>query len=336
MKFEVRPDPAFPAGGHALLVVPEGASAGSGRMAVRRVYDGKYLGAEGWQAARTMLGPFQTSPAGSGLAVSLGPAVVGHLEEFDNLEIAFEDGAAGEAVWPEDILLPPDAASAGGLRRLREEGGSSGGTIRAETAVSAAPPPPPAAPAPADPKPEAPPEPPAPIKPAPRRRPRLFVTVAALFVVAAVAALAALGQLPLDDIARFLGLPNGGTNGVEACSNEAFAAERGAAPETVIELVHRCKGAEGVSPEVRLSAVERVLQRAPEALVVMGRWYDPRYFEDDLSPFGEPAVEIAARYYFEAKQAGVSEAGVLLRKACEALDPNDLMQDNSRRLYCQE
>lgn len=334
MRFEVRPDPAFPAGGHALLIVPEGASVGSGRMAVRRVYDGRYLGAEGWQAARTLIGPFETSPAGSGAAVALGPAVVGCLEEFDNLEIAFEGGAKGDAVWPEDILLPPDAASAGGLRRPPEEDSSSGGTIRAEAAGRAAQAQPAPPEAPAAPQPVAPEEPPdaGERNPPRRKRSRVLVTVGALLVIGAVAVLAAFGE----DIARLLGLENGSTNGVEACSNSAFGAERAAAPATVIELVRRCAGAEGISPEVRLSAVERLLDRSPEALVVMGRWYDPRHFEEDLSPFETPAVEIAARYYFEAKQAGVSEAGALLRKACEALDPSNLMQDNARQLYCQE
>ncbi len=338
MKFEVRPDPAFPAGGHALLIVPEGASVGSGLLAVRRVYDGKYLGAEGWQAARTLIGPFATSPAGSGAAVALGPAVVSCLEEFDNLEIAFEGGAKGDAVWPEDILLPPDAAAAGGLRRPPEQGSSSGGTIRAEAAgrTAQAPQAPPEASAAA--QPDAPEEEPAAGRgrPPPRKRSRLLAAIAALLVIGAVAALAALGELPFGDIARLLGLENGRTNGVGACSNSAFAAGRDAIPATVIELVYRCAEAEGISPEVRLSAVERLLDRSPEALVVMGRWYDPRYFEEHLSPFEKPAVEIAARYYFEAKQAGASEAGALLRKVCEALDPNDLMQDNSRQLYCQE
>jgi len=79
-----------------------------------------------------------------------------------------------------------------------------------------------------------------------------------------------------------------------------------------------------------------VLDRSPEALVVMGRWYDPRHFDEHGSPFDVPAVEVAARYYFEAKQAGVDEADALLRGACEALDPDDLIQGDSRRRYCQE
>ena len=340
MKFEIRPDPAFPSGGHALLVVPAGASAGSGRMVMRRLYDGKYLGPDGWQAANTMLGPFETSPVGSGQTVALGPAVVIHLEEFDNLEIAFEGGAKGEAVWPEDILLPPDAASPGGLRRLLEDDGAgpAGNRIRTEAArdtvqpelAQASPDEPP------EPQSDAPPL--ADDKPSPvsRKRPRIFAAIAAVLIIGVIGALAAFGQIPYRDIGRLLGLWNGGGEALEACSDAAFDAERDAAPASIIERVYRCAGVEGVSPEVRLSAVERVLDRSPEALVIMGRWYDPAYFEEDSSPFETPAIEIAARYYFEAKEAGVSKARVLLSNACAMLDPNNLMQDNSRQLYCQE
>ena len=117
MKFEIEPDPAHPLGGHALLILPEGASAGSGHVTIRRSYDNRHLGPDGWQAAQTTLGPFAVSARGPGSAVALGPEVVVHLEEFVALEIAFEGGASGSAVWPEDVLLPPDAASAGGVRR---------------------------------------------------------------------------------------------------------------------------------------------------------------------------------------------------------------------------
>ena len=342
MKFEIKPDPAFPSGGHALLVVPAGASAGSGRMVMRRLYDGKYLGPDGWQAANTMLGPFETSPVGSGQTVALGPAVVIHLEEFDNLEIAFEGGAKGEAVWPEDILLPPDAASPGGLRRLLEDDGAgpAGNRIRTEAARDTAPAEStrPSPDEPAELQSDAPPAPLADDKPSPvsRKRPRIFAAVAAVLIFGVIGALAAFGQIPYRDIGRLLGLWDGGGEALEACSDAAFDAERDAAPASIIERVYRCAGVEGVSPEVRLSAVERVLDRSPEALVIMGRWYDPAYFEEDSSPFETPAIEIAARYYFEAKEAGVSKARVLLSNACAMLDPNNLMQDNSRQLYCQE
>ena len=90
MNFEIIPDPAHPLGGHALLILPEGASVGSGLMIMRKRDSGQHLGAGGWQAAPTTLGPFAISPRDGGHAVALGPDVVVHLAEFEQIEIAFE------------------------------------------------------------------------------------------------------------------------------------------------------------------------------------------------------------------------------------------------------
>ena len=341
MQFEIVPDPAHPLGGHALLILPEGASAGSGRMTVRRSYDNRHLGADGWQAAQTAVGPFTVSPRGSGSAVALGPDVVVHLEEFDALEISFDGGASGSAVWPEDVLLPPDAAAAGGLRSVPgTEAGSgeaagvgaaplpeiaSGAAPRpgAEAAVRTRPEPPPA------PEPEPPPDPPteSPDESGTGKRKGLLVALA----VAAVAIIAVIVALTLID---FDPTPDPTPEAREDCTEAAFGRDGDSDPAAQIERVRRCAGADGVSPETRLAVIERLLDSYPEARIVMGRWYDPAHREADSSPFDAPAIETAARYYFEAKEAGAADAEALLLDACGRLDADDLMQGNALDLYC--
>jgi len=375
MKFEIRPHPEFPYGGHAQLIVPR-AALGSGRMAMRRLYDDRYLGIDGWQAARTLIGPFETSPVDSGyrVAVALGPEVVDCMVENSGLEIDFENGGKDGLLWPDDIDPSPDAATGGGLQSRPKETPSSDQTPQEGAAQPSLARPSEAPDGEARParsrgteegadrirrQPEAPATPPSHEGRGARSRSRRLAAIAAVLVLGVIAAaLVAPGMFSFrdddetDEAATEAGIepeaeaeagiepepeaePEPETE-ADACSNAAFAAERSPDPETVMALLSRCAGEESISPEARLSAVERVLDRSPEALVVMGRWYDPRHFDEHGSPFDVPAVEIAARYYFEAKQAGVDEADALLRGACEALDPDDLIQGDSRRRYCQE
>ena len=361
MKFEIEPDPAHPFGGHALLILPEGASAGSGHMVVRRSYDNRHLGADGWQAAQTTLGPLVVSHHGSGFAVALGPEVVAHLEEFDALEIAFEGGANGSAIWPEDVLLPPDAAAAGGLRRAPgtqaepDEAASVGVAPLPSLATGSAPRPGAEAPsrippeAPLVPEPETPPGPPPESRTGSRMGLHVALTVAAVAIIAVVAALTFIDFDRTPDIPDIPDIPETAETpetpetaetpdrdeeAGEDCSEAAFAADPESDPASRIELVRRCAGAEGVSPEARLAVIERLLNRNPEARVVMGRWYDPVHWEEDFSPFDLPAIETAARYYFEAKEAGATDAQALLLDVCGRLDSKNLMQGNALHLYC--
>ena len=353
MKFEIVPDSAHPLGGHALLIVPEGAAAGSGRMTVRRPYDNRHLGADGWQAAQTTLGPFAVSPHGSGFAVALGPEVVAHLEEFVALEITLDGGASGSAIWPEDVLLPPDAAAMGGLRRAPESKAEPDEAARVAAAplpeIAAGSSPRPGAEAPSQIQPEAtsvrksetPPDPPpeSAAKSGTGSRKGLLIALAVI-TVAIIALIAALVFIDLDrtpetpDTEESPETPDRGREARADCTEAAFAADGESDPASRIEWVRRCAGVEGVSPETRLAVVERLLDRHPEARVVMGRWYDPAYREEDFSPFDAPAIETATRYYFEAKEAGATDAEALLRDVCGRLDAKDLMQGNALHLYC--
>ncbi len=319
MTFEVKPDPRHPQGGHALLVVPEGRSTGSGRLTIRRSYDGRYLGAAGWQSAETALGPLDAS----GGTVALGPDIVGKVDEFDNLEVSFEGGSRGSVVWPGNVLPPPDEATAGGLRRRGQ------GPVRTEIPVAAtgtrAAPPTPAMPV------EEPPPPPGPAEP----RSSSGILLVVLLVLAVLVVAAAL-YVFRDDIVE----PGQETAGVEttgiACRDDAVAAAGDADPGVLLEWVSRCSGDGGVTPQVRLGVVERLIGHEPAALLVMGRWYDPAHHETNASPFERPSIEIAARYYAEAAGAGAEGAEGLLRDVCARLDPSDFMQNDAIETHCPE
>ena len=333
MNFRIEPDPRYPLGGHALLVLPEGASFGTGRFRLRRLYDNWYLGPHGWQAAEVTLGPIPASQRDSGYAVALGPAVVDHLEEFTNLEITFEEGASGEVVWPENVLPSPDRAGHGGLRSAEMEG--------AVLPAGREPLRPAAGPEPAAPKPRLPdpdPVPPDPAAPPPKPEPNQTTRKRSSvgWWIGGLIVLAAAGAYLYLNADQFLDRLNDTENSLEACSEAAFVADQDSDPATQLDRVRRCAGTDRVSPEVLLAAVERVLDRSPEALVIMGRWYDPAFHETEFSPFDAPAIESATRYYFEAKGAGVAEADALLRDACVRLDSSKLMQDSARQLYCPE
>ncbi len=301
MTFKIIPDPRHPLGGHALLTTDEGQSTGNGQLTIRRSYDGRYLGATGWQLAKATLGPLESVSNG----LILGPDVVRHVDEFDNLEISFEGGGAGSVVWPGNVLPPPDAAREGGL------GGGLTGTVpdtpvvatgAAESEDEGGPPP---------------------VKTPPASRRGTYLVLALVIVVLGIAAVL---YVLRDDI---VGPQTAETE--LACSDDAVTdvAEAG----LLLEWVERCATDEGVTPQTRLWVVEKLIGETPEALVVMGRWYDPA-IESDSSPFERPAIEIAARYYAEAAGAGVEGAQDLLDDACGRLDPGNFMQNDAINLYC--
>ena len=302
MTFRILPDPRHPLGGHALLAMDEGQSTGNGQLTIRRSYDGRYLGASGWQLAKATLGPLESVSNG----LVLGPDVVRHVDEFDNLEISFDGGSAGSVVWPGNVLPPPDAAREGGLGS-----GVSGAvpdipvaaTEAAESEGVGGPPP---------------------VETPPASRRGTYLVLALIIVVLGIAA--ALYVLR-DDIAG----PQTEETGL-ACSDDAVTGVADAG--LLLEWVERCATDAEVTPQTRLWVVERLIGETPEALVVMGRWYDPAFHQSGSSPFERPAIEIAARYYAEAAGAGVDGAQDLLDDVCGRLDTDDFMQNDAINLYC--
>ena len=71
--------------------------------------------------------------------------------------------------------------------------------------------------------------------------------------------------------------------------------------------------------EVGYLAVDIAQQRGlAEAMIQMGRWYDPRYHNDERI-FSRPNSEQAARYYKRAFEAGLSAGSDELRGLCNSL-----------------
>ena len=301
MTFRIIPDPRHPLGGYALLETDEGKSTGNGQLAIRRSYDGRYLGASGWQLAKATLGPLESASNG----LILGPDVVRHVDEFDNLEITFEGGSAGSVVWPGNVLPPPDAAREGGLG-----GGVTGAAPDIPVVATGA--------AESEDK-----GGPLPVETPPASRRGTYLVLVLVIVVLGIAA--ALYVLR-DNIVQ----PRTAETEL-ACSDDAVTDV--AEADLLLEWVERCATDRGVSPQARLTVVERLMGETPEALVVMGQWYDPA-FESGSSPFERPAIEIAARYYAEAADAGVDGAQGLLDDVCGRLDAGNFMQNDAITLYC--
>ncbi len=301
MTFRIVPDPRHPLGGHALLIADEGQSTGNRQLTIRRSYDGRYLGASGWQLAKATLGPMESDSTG----LLLGPDVVRHVDEFDNLEIAFEGGSTGNVVWPGNVLPPPDAARGGGL---------GGGVTEPAEAIPVA--------ATGATEAEGRNEPAPPATPPASRRGTYLV----LALVAVVLAIAAALYVLRED---FTG-PRTAETGLE-CSDDAVSdvSETG----LLLDWVERCATDERVTAQTRLWVVERLIGETSEALVIMGRWYDPGV-ESGSSPFDRSAIDIAARYYAEAAGAGVDGAQDLLDDVCGRLDAGDFMQNEAITLYC--
>ena len=161
-------------------------------------------------------------------------------------------------------------------------------------------------------------------------------TLLVVLLVLAVLVVAAALYVFRDDIVE----PDLETAEVEAtgiaCRDGAVAEAGDADPEILLEWVSRCSDDGGVTPEARLGVVERLIGRSPAALLVMGRWYDPAHHETDASPFERPSIEIAARYYAEAADAGAEGAGRLLRDVCTRLNTNDFMQNDAILTHCSE
>ncbi len=301
MTFRIIPDPRHPLGGHALLTMDEGQSTGNGQLTIRRSYDLRYLGASGWQLAKATLGPLESAANG----LILGPDVVRHVDEFDNLEITFEGGSAGSVVWPGSVLLAPDAARDGGFARSVTEHAPDVPVVAAgqtETEGEGEPPP-------AD-------------SPHASRRGACVVLALVVVVLGIAAALYVLRDDIVEPQTAKTGLP---------CSDDAVTGV--AETDLLLEWVERCGTDEGVAPQTRLSVVERLIGKTPDALVVMGGWYDPA-LESDSSPFERPALEIAARYYADAADAGVDGAQGLLDDVCGRLDADNFMQNDAIDLYC--
>lgn len=348
MSLEIVPDPAHPLGGHALLRVA-GAAPGPARLSVQNLFDGRYLGAQGWQAGPATLDIIATRVEAGHLIVPLGPEVVDRIEEFSTLRLSL-GGVSRDLAWPGTIKTSPGFAVAGGLS-VQPRAGDAAPPPRL-TATDPGPERTVVQPAPAaEPRPAPPPAPP----PAPTLapdpvRPRWLIPALAGAVVLALAALAAALLLfdaaptPAPDpvpapvptpVVEPIPEPIPGPTPepvptpiqeptpppvAQGCTAEALTAALGAPVAEAMALVTAC-GTAG-DAERRFALIERgVAANDPQALLTMGKWWDPAQAAAVGSTFTRPDPGQAAGYYRRAQAAGAAEAAALLAAACAALDP---------------
>lgn len=315
---EVRPDPAHPHGGFALLeaagsTLPEETA----RVEVFDSFAGRYLGPSGWQATRFAFGPYPVERGPEGDRLRIGPEIVNRLTEYQSVRLQVGPLRA-DLSWPDDVVPAPDAAISGGIWTA------------------------PAAPKPA-PQPavvlKAPMETPAPNAAAgsgtttgtsqtagvqtgtdaaaPSRKPLLFAGLAALILIAAAAAYVLI-RAPEQEAPP----PPPPPPAEDACAMPALTALAGQGFAAVAEQLRQCGGR--VTPDDALSLLETAARgNDPVALTLFGRIYDAEATDAGLETglgltFSDNPAR-AAEYYNRAAQAGSVEAGPLLQTVCRRL-----------------
>ncbi len=344
MSISIRPDPAHPQGGHALMSVPA-APATELRLSIHDLGSGRWLGEDGWQNSECELGPYSVGPDGH---IDLGPKIVDEMEAYLPLEIR----VAGESTrlsWPEAVLPSPTVARKdGGLTVLRREpyGGSAGtGFLSEEIAPPAVP---------EEPEPHDPPE----DRELPKNDQEVEVDVEEdgqeanptnrmlWFVVLGVLLVAVAGALyfglwkdesepPPDAAPSFAPEPDSPVGDRADCSAAGFDAIGEMSIREQMAFARAC-GAQA-APENLLRVLEAgVGAELPEALIAMGELYDPGVPASGPLVLTRKDPAIAAEYYSRARAAGDSDVDGRLRSVCSLLDPADLLHADAIETYCPE
>ena len=334
---EVRPDPAHPHGGFALIETAAGALGESVEVEVFDSFAARYLGPGGWQATRFAFGPYPVEHGAVADSLRVGPEIVNQLSEYQPLRLGL-GAVSAELSWPDDVVPDADAAISGGLQ-----------TISAPPAKPAPPPAPPkpaapeaAFPAPAESLPASEPEAPPPVvDPAPRRAPLLLGGLILLALLAAGAAYLLTrpapepAPAPTPPVAEEAPPPP--PPGPD-CSPDALAAlgARGFGP--VAARLGDCGNA--VTQDQALGLIETAAQAGvPAALTLFGRLYDAEATDAPLETglgltFSDSPAR-AAEYYDRAKQAGSAEAAPLLAAVCQRLAAmTDTLSQSAHEDHC--
>ncbi len=315
MSLVIRPDPAAPAGGHALLELPAGTLAETEvRVAVQESFGERWLGPDGWQRERHGFGPCPVQRTTHADRIRIGPEIVDRIEEYTPLRIVL-GVVAHDVIWPDSVGPRAGAAAAGGIRPAG----------RSE----------PEEPAPPAPEPEAAPQsPPRPedeaTDPAPggrrRRGWRMWWIVPPAILAAALAAgwwwlYAREGGDGADPEAAIRTTPGQAVSAQPGCSYEALRSVAGGF--VVVERAIRRCGA-GLAPDAALRLVEdAAAQGDPAALALFGALYDGAVEDARIErviglSFGDDPAK-AAEYYARAVRAGAEGVRPRLGAVCARL-----------------
>jgi hypothetical protein len=334
MTIAIRPDPARPRGGFAVLAVPGAALPGDRvTVALQSTYTDKYLGGDGFQTEPAAFGPYPVVRQGAEARVTVGPEIVNQLEEYAQLRITL-GGMTATATWPDTVVPAPGAARLGGL------------VAPGDRAAVAAPPL--VGPVP-DPLPDPAPDPvgaddPTPTEAAPALRRGLWVAagLAALGLVAAGGMHLAgmfdpppeVAVAPAPAIERAVTV----APAPDPCATDAIAGLRGQPFADVAPRLRDCGAA--VAPDAALLLLEDAAAAGEAgALLVFGRLYDGDALDADFETviglnFAD-APALAADYYARARAAGAPEAEALLRTVCARLGSlADTPSQAAREAHC--
>jgi hypothetical protein len=334
MTIDIRPDPARPHGGYAVLAVEAGAVPGDTvSVTLLNPYNEKYLGADGFQSEPAAFGPYAVVREGAEARVTVGPEIVNQIEEFARLKITI--GSVSATVnWPDEVVPAPGAARIGWLMRPGERAtGDGGGNL-----VGLMPQ------APAEAEAEAAAAPPQPALPAPEPEPvnagaesgggrGLMIGGGIAALVAAIAAgLYLSGALGPDEpvavpdvLPAATAMPSvtpAPAPPEDPCAAGALDALRGQSFAEVEPRLRDCGGA--VSLDTALLLLEDAAAAGDAAaLVLFGKLYDAEAvdagFETTIGLSFADTPAIAVDYYARARDAGAGGAEALLRAACVRL-----------------
>lgn len=336
---DIRPDPAHPQGGHAVLVLASDAVTGdSVPVSVRDNYSGRFLGENGFQATKVAFGPYPVQRSGAQAEIVIGPEIVNQIEEYTAVHVTVGDTGA-DVSWPDSVVPAPGAPALGGIYRAPEaEDAPLSGTRAAqpqpskpETAPDTPPPPPP----PTDTQAEI-------ADPAPKSRLPLILGGLAVLLIAAAAAYFLLKPeepAPVPDPEPVVTAPTvpepAPADPCETATLDALAAEGFSG---LAARLRDCTAT--VSADDALLYMERAAaQGDPAALLLFGQLYDDQQTDQALETqmgltFGD-APDRAADYYSRAVEAGSQEAETFLDEVCARLaDRSDTLSQGAFADFC--
>ena len=111
----IRPDPAHPRGGYAVIGLD--AAKVPGAEVSLTLYNGfneKYLGEDGWQSEKAFFGPYTVKVDADRAEFVVGTEIVNQVEEYTPLVVAVGE-AEFDISWPDDLMPGPPAATVGGV-----------------------------------------------------------------------------------------------------------------------------------------------------------------------------------------------------------------------------
>ncbi len=336
MTLSIRPDPAHPKGGYALLDLPaERLPGDTALVAVYNSYSERFLGESGWFASRTDFGPYPVRHADGRAGVVIGPEIVNQIEDNAAL-VLFVGPVRAEAVWPEDVVPLPGAGSS--LTGLTLGPGAGEAGPRADHPAGTL-----SGPQPGDGSERTGPggDPVATDPPAPAGRKPLII--AGLGV--GLAALAAAVWFMVGPRPEQVAVPAVvAAAPVEArgdpCTDERLRGLGSLGFAEIARELGACGGA--ANPETALGLLEDAADRTdPDALLMFGELYDAGVAESVLkSAVGLDLGDIpanAADYYGRARAAGNATAATRLASLCERLSvATDTLSTAAHGEYCSQ